>query len=393
MALDALAGLVVLRVVPAEAVPDLWSRASARIFFLHTYWDSFRAFLHYPGTAEVIYRTLGVRRLVTRALVVLLHDDDSPARQICPLLWHLLHNGLEEEENFQEIVDALDNVADIDLASLILKEMSQVLSAPKSHNTVASVGSIMGFLSSTENRQGFQSSLLDRGIVAATIRALLALVGIYTSATSATIEACFVCLFNYMKRPPRYRWLAEALHAGLLRVIIIFATTLVSYAVATQMKAAIYDVRLLSQSPTFLQSTLAEDWNKLQTVVEARARALDDWDKGGRKSFRACDNMKVGSVHHRYNADHWRPRERAFMRATLHMDYRRVRPAVAVHSILFMAEHPGRPFCVFFDYSQWWDPEIRVIGADQLPALPGYEAELPIASRVLVGKWRSTSSP
>ncbi|KAJ7931955.1 hypothetical protein B0H13DRAFT_1857374 [Mycena leptocephala] len=79
-----------------------------------------------------------------------------------------------------------------------------------------------------------------------------------------------------------------------------------------------------------------------------------------------------------YNADHCRPRERAFMCAILRMDYQRLRPAVAVHKILFMAQHPGRPFCVWFDYSQRGDSETRVISADELPALPEFEAELPM---------------
>ncbi|KAJ7938553.1 hypothetical protein B0H13DRAFT_1851507 [Mycena leptocephala] len=39
MSLNALAGLAVLGVIPIEALPDVWSRVSAWILFLHTYWD------------------------------------------------------------------------------------------------------------------------------------------------------------------------------------------------------------------------------------------------------------------------------------------------------------------------------------------------------------------
>ncbi|KAJ7929428.1 hypothetical protein B0H13DRAFT_2310575 [Mycena leptocephala] len=161
MSLNALAGLVVMCLIPTDAYPEIWSRVSAWMLFLHTYWDYLPGycafdeiqacanhtriisiFVEHCETAAILFATRGVRRIIARALLVLLPDATPAARVLCPVLWNLLANGVGEMTNFEEIIDAVGGTL-ANLPSMLVKEIAQTVAASRSEMTVASIGAVM----------------------------------------------------------------------------------------------------------------------------------------------------------------------------------------------------------------------------------------------------------
>ncbi|KAJ7729334.1 hypothetical protein B0H16DRAFT_1734272 [Mycena metata] len=60
----------------------------------------------------------------------------------------------------------------------------------------------------------------------------------------------------------------------------------------TQMKKSLAEVETLSCCDKFSPSALFEDWKVVEALVRDRVIVLDQWERVGRPSFVACDNMK-----------------------------------------------------------------------------------------------------
>jgi hypothetical protein len=121
---------------------------------------------------------------------------------------------------------------------------------------------------------------------------------------------------KYVRTPPGFPSVAEALRAGLLRVIISFGAgavpdktdacnvyfhleellcgtipgALVYCGVVTQIKESVTEIII---TPAFKRSPLFQAWDNLVSLVEKRVAVFDTWNAVGRVSSRACDNMEV----------------------------------------------------------------------------------------------------
>lgn len=64
------------------------------------------------------------------------------------------------------------------------------------------------------------------------------------------------------------------------------------------------------------------------------------------------------------------------MSSLLHWNHGRLRHAIALHAILFMAQHPGQEFIVSSDYTRG-EVAFQVTARDTFAAVHELEAELP----------------
>ncbi|KAJ7779882.1 hypothetical protein B0H16DRAFT_727733 [Mycena metata] len=181
----------------------------------------------------------------------------------------------------------------------------------------------------------------------------------------------------------------------------VLPSGLVSHPILMLMKDSIPQFATAVLNPKFRDSALFEDWITLtEDMLVGRLEVMDAWDARGRPSYLACDNMRCGKIHrktelkrcgacqiHAYcssdcQRDDWhrghrtvcsdlrearlnlhqmlRPRERAFLRALLHADYRRLQFQISLDTISFIHSHPGEPYFVLFDYSETVDVKAEV---------------------------------
>ncbi|KAJ6580570.1 hypothetical protein DFH09DRAFT_1275690 [Mycena vulgaris] len=338
MSLNALGWLATLEVIPVDAAPDVWSRVSKWVLFLHTYWDYLPGvhaadaidacinhsriilmLVNHLATAALIFEARGIRSIVARAWMARL-DEPHAKDHLLSLLLMFLADGMDDVGNFQEIIDGVGGSLD-DMVIPLIKHTSRAVGAPKSDFAVASIQAIMMCLGSRD--QAFHSILLSRGIVPLIVSSLSALDGSKNELTYQIVAMCLARLIRYLKRPSGNAWIAAALEAGVLRYIITFAIravgttdstiealqpylmelvceilpgSLVSYAVVARAERAFSDVEHLSRASEFMHSPLYEDWGKVATLAKERAAVLDTWEAIGRESRRACDNVKCGRI-------------------------------------------------------------------------------------------------
>ncbi|KAJ7659425.1 hypothetical protein B0H17DRAFT_1337566 [Mycena rosella] len=385
--------------VPDEAARDLWPRVWPWIDFLHTNWscipgldDSSKTnaiLIHSQillmladdvETSAIVAATSDVRALIARAWVTILDDNSiiSPPALMQGLGRHLnfLINGIGKQSNFREVVEGAGGALD-HLASALVKHLDTAIATPKSPVPVASIRAVMVFLQGrTDINDRLHWLVLSSRIGASLVSALLYLHEPGTPSTDDTAQMCFMYLSIYLSQyAPNYIRIAEALEAGILRCIMLFAaygeaspihsmlqnllgfvlpSGLVSYAVLLQMKKAFPDAKDLSQSAPFVNSALFPQWRTFATLAEARMKVLDDWEATGRLSRRACDNLECDQICDRHQR--LPPRERGFMRALLNAEYRRVQYPLSLETIQFIARNPGKPFLIAFDFSAYTTP-------------------------------------
>ncbi|KAJ7629002.1 hypothetical protein FB45DRAFT_1059628 [Roridomyces roridus] len=186
-----------------------------------------------------------------------------------------------------------------------------------------------------------------------------------------------------------YRWVLEALRAGLLDPLLEKALplSLVSYSVIVDMKAAFSRLETDARKENFTRSLLYPMWSKLKALVDERARVVEGWDASGRAQYLGCYNLRCDSIGkkqlfrrcsvcniaaycsptcqradwkdgHREDCHIFlhslngllRYRERSFIRALITHDSRRLHTTIAKNMVRFMAKNPDTPFTVFLDY-------------------------------------------
>ncbi|KAJ7737255.1 hypothetical protein DFH07DRAFT_842271 [Mycena maculata] len=466
LALNALAGLSRLRLLPVGAAPDLWPRVWKWIDFVHTYWEYLPEFLESEEaemcmnnaavlmrlaederTARKIYATCGVRFLFARAWKILLEfkpplPEVEPDFQDAGGLLSILTRRMDTVENTLEVLDALGGIDG--LATTVVAHITRGNEIPKSEMTVLCQSSAITFLKERGHSTEFlHAALLSKGVVPALVAALLGLKKVVLPRTHfdmmiPTRRYCFDELLKYMRSPPGYPHVTQALEAGLLDVITWFGAmatpndpssiyphlqellchllpaALVYCSVVAEMKKQLKTVVITSE---FKRSPIFSDWEIFGPWAEGRVKIFDAWDKRHGQSFAACDNMQCGKIDrkerfkrcgtcqsvrycskqcqatdwhdgHREVCDELRSvrnlhtetlsrRERSFMRALLDHDYEELIYNVSYLQIKFIHEHPGEPFFTRFNYTRSGGVPIEIHPTQLLQAQGALAVEVP----------------
>ncbi|KAJ6514655.1 hypothetical protein DFH09DRAFT_1373935 [Mycena vulgaris] len=341
--------------VPPAAFAELWLALWKWIVFFGAYREHVAddaamsaGFLLFTGAfggskeaLAVLSSTRGVRRMITRIWVVLLRTTDTLAITL----------GFE---NAQEVVDGAGDSLE-DLAFLV-------------------VGYIDGIRPNRGVKELSQDSRLYGIIVefVVAVDTFLAPGGwdrkkLKSPAFPPLLPKTIWLLGEYLPIAPGSSFVADAVKAGLLRVIVscgdrkfdaelipildaVLSKSLISYYAVSVFKDALQAVQSVVAGRPFRSSKLQAAWQRFSSLVEERIGILRSFDAAGGR-------QKPLGV-----------RDRHFMRALLTHDYnaqksRVIYPAQA----FFMARHPNVRFLTLFNYSQQGPVRIAVLNvADHL---------------------------
>ncbi|KAJ7832447.1 hypothetical protein B0H13DRAFT_2679137 [Mycena leptocephala] len=304
-------------------------------------------------------------------------------------------------ENFEEIVNASGGYDD--LASVVVKHISLALTSPEP-TLVILLSYIFEFM----------------GVITALIPALIALTGTATAVTNQCILRGMKVLVLSLTMDPMYRWVAEAVKAGLLQCTILCAVqfasmpqgesdifvdlnlvvlrllgkTLVSHAVVTAWRGASADAHKASQIPEFAPLPQYRHWKKIAKLAGERVGMLQSWEASG-CPWAACRKVQKRRISSAVQiakmlitappnvntfigaqlAEMRFPwRERAFMRVLVDADYKTLKPQISRDIVLFMHSHPDAPnvFFVQFDYTSVRGVTATVLPQSNLDSAPDY---------------------
>ncbi|KAJ7433633.1 hypothetical protein B0H11DRAFT_757731 [Mycena galericulata] len=341
VSLTAICDLIERRLVPPEAYRDLWPQIWAWVHFFHSYWD----FLPLSDSARKIDHFIDHTTIV---LSFFTHDPlqdtirSTPGvRRVCAMVWRAIvdsdsictdHGALShitkflclfvEDEgngtNFQEILDGVGGTVE-DLASTMMKHLSRGSSNLHSDSTNHFLCMCMYFVEkSCANCIGLDVALGSASVVPALVKTLIALDG---TAHVEALKLCFIHLQNLIDIPSAPRHIAQALEAGLLRLILMMARkltanecaldnkhissvlldlleevlprSLVHYRVLVQLRKSFPEIR---KSATTLRSPFDELWQSFLVLAKTRLDFLDSWESQSRIALKACDNMHCGKI-------------------------------------------------------------------------------------------------
>ncbi|KAJ6573267.1 hypothetical protein B0H10DRAFT_2433615 [Mycena sp. CBHHK59/15] len=119
----------------------------------------------------------------------------------------------------------------------------------------------------------------------------------------------------------------------------------------------------------------------MATLVEERIRVLNSWEScdSGKTGFQAVRKMRKRTLlllrMSTLTLDKYFPRrERAFIRALLDADYKRLKPQISRDVILFMHAYPNTPdtYFVHFDYTHFGSVVATVRPRSDLVYLPAW---------------------
>ncbi|KAJ7162511.1 hypothetical protein C8R46DRAFT_1283517 [Mycena filopes] len=332
-----LAWLLHLALIVPAAFADFWPRLWAWIDFLYTYWGHIPGlvaeerssrlrehasivvrFWNDPETAPLVCATRRMRVIISADWVQSLWVDrehSSPLAMTETI--YLLATDMEDGINYAEVVEGVGG--DYELARAIC---AHVALAPSINTEGASTFLAAGVAllsAALEVDANFWCLLLAEGI----IPTLLSALKLADTISLPCLDLSLIILTSLLGQQPGYTWMAEALAAGLLEVLLSLGTrlfaqsnpslktmdlwetlvrtvlpgSLVSYSVVWEFKEYLsgshgrgHDAFLRSES------VLSTAWKALVTLAEQRTKILDRWEDAGRPTFYACDNMKCGKI-------------------------------------------------------------------------------------------------
>jgi len=139
---------------------------------------------------------------------------------------------------------------------------------------------------------------------------------------------CLTYLCETLGWSPGYTYVAQALDAGLLRVVVRLAASmkvgsrdadrdatyisvklllteilpraLMHYPVLLRLSGSIQDAKGFASASHIDKSAFRTEWNNFVSLTEARLQLLHRWE-GSRPYFKACDNLKCGKIGPRRN--------------------------------------------------------------------------------------------
>ncbi|KAJ7620400.1 hypothetical protein FB45DRAFT_871431 [Roridomyces roridus] len=378
---------------PVAATADLWPRVWAWMEFVSLYsndlveaWQAatfFRPVLEVvvkfaarPPTRRAMVSTPGLRRVLATAWThhVQLSDGDGQiSRQLNDIGVALYAmSAVENPDDFSEV---LDGCGGRDTFCLMLTHTIDLASRhPALSSAVSTVGQVCLLLDSMKAvASDIFPLLLSHGFIPPLVSSL-AIVGPPKPAQHCgvpfplTLGSLAYLLFEV----PGYRWLEQALQAGLLNQIVswgskrgimhaahpdvaqkfpellekVLPQALVYYPVIVQMRKAFANVKAPSSDGEFARSGLYGLWSNLKALLDERTGDLEDWEATGRPSALIAKPRHIAHGHASV------PIGRRGTGTIADFICSRLRVPIAIEMIRSMAEYPDNPVAVGFDYSR-----------------------------------------
>ncbi|KAJ7150046.1 hypothetical protein C8R43DRAFT_1006142 [Mycena crocata] len=293
------------------------------------------------------------------------------------------------------------------LALLVVNFITHVPSQDRK-KSVFFLNNALAFIDQTERlRPEFTTCLMAQGIVRALSIALSDLSVRDGPIDQDSMDNCFRMLVMKMFNPPGYQWVAEALDAGFLK-IIVSSLARIRLVTADRLEEAM--TLILGRNTTYnsvlsrLRVSLAKiplvdrklvnilpAWKELSTLVHGRIELLKYYESEEYVAMKACDNPQCGKIstksdfkscsgcrsvsycsaecqradwrrghrsscrdirlHWLTDPDYISARDKSFLRAVLHHEYTTRLKDILLRQLLFANQSPGTPFCVMFDYT------------------------------------------
>ncbi|KAJ7613107.1 hypothetical protein FB45DRAFT_938963 [Roridomyces roridus] len=308
---------------PAAATPDIWPRLCKWVEFLHLYkecftsttaiyedagatlynpaFNIFSAFLDHLPTRQAMSMTDGVRRVLAAGWKAQLQAGTSGTRHdLCERLFAMgeclrvlsqlraVASTTDGAAEFSEILEGCGGSREA-LLSVLTRTISLITASSKSlgASTFTALGLFLGQIGHFSITT-FQY-LLRNGIVSAWMTTLdIEIPGL-------PLESKLKPLVTLLSIPPGYRWVQEALRAGLLDYLVstvtkigsepiddsghlptllgrIFSRSLVFYSVIVEMKEAFSRLENQARDENFIRSTLYPMWANLKVLVDERSQ-------------------------------------------------------------------------------------------------------------------------
>ncbi|KAJ7653623.1 hypothetical protein DFH06DRAFT_1299202, partial [Mycena polygramma] len=425
LALSAMTALVFFArasLIPVDACPDVWPRFWKWAYFFDQYWDSLISVVptfphgelsrlnascivslcNHPGTADKVCTTPGVLRILAMAWKAVVYAPRTQPERLMREVYNLTLVMPIKNRNlaqFDEVVDGVGGALQ-DLAATFVQHFSLGAASPNSEFTGQYLMSAGIFVVGTPDPAPFRDALRAHPMLPTVLTTISALHG--TPSVQA-LAFCLTYLCDTLGWPPGYTHVAQAIDAGVLRVVVRLAAS---------MKAGSgNDAKAFALASDIDKSAFRTEWKDFVSLAEARLQLLHSWERS-RPYFKACDNLKCGKIGPRQNfqccggcrtADYcsakcqsadWKTnhkaicgtfeqykiehpeilsiREKGFIRALLTSEHLRLLPSIFVRQVIFMHSWPREPFYTVLTYSDAHEPKIEVCPQRAMNAVNTY---------------------
>ncbi|KAK6981563.1 hypothetical protein R3P38DRAFT_2664070 [Favolaschia claudopus] len=445
-AATALAYFAKSSMIPADACPLIWSHLWMWMQFLFEYWEFLPAnrvvnggfttttefsrlqvlniakLCEHPPTMNMIRSTPGVPRILAMAWIsTITNTHGYPERQVaevCDIVL-MLPPGPSTPAVFDEIVDGVGGSVD-DLAGTCAIHFARAAAYPRSDHIGRFLIAGLTFYGGAADPQPMRVAFRENSVAYSLTCAMLA---VDHTAFKAELAFCLNHLTDMMEWSPGYPFVAQAIKAGLLRVIVKFVDSakvgnrgdlppslikilteilpraMVHYSVLRALREKVGDAKQYASAFKINKSLLKAEWKDFVVLAETRLRFYDTW-KGARSSPLACDNLKCQTIrprrefrccglcrttnycsavcqsadwhtNHRESCGIFRQyklespdpfpvRDKSFLHALLTSEFLRLLPSIFIRQVIFMHTYPEEPFYTSWTYSDAHDPKIDV---------------------------------
>ncbi|KAJ7620750.1 hypothetical protein DFH06DRAFT_1233665 [Mycena polygramma] len=363
-------------------------------------------------TEDLLDTTRGVRVVVAHAWRVFLNLDTCLGEEgfsdVCRYM--LLHLKTSDPEHLAEVIEGVGGTME-DLALTIVQHI-RVMVASNFASATLGLRALITLLNETNGHAPLKELLLSAGIIKPLVSLICILAGTAGDDAATILRGCLgiMARISAAFEPPKC--LPDALRSGLLRGICVSVAThpsqhdilrsivqkvlpptMIYHSVLSCMHAAVIDVGEWGTTARFKNSGLYKDWEMLMRLVKQRLLVAAKYDAGDYPSRMACNNtecteirdrreMKRCGACHRLNycsvkcqSVHWnlgrhrdvcpslrasrlrepemmsRARDRAFMRALAHQDFRSCQQTALVRQLEFLRDCPRESYWLLFDYT------------------------------------------
>ncbi|KAJ6461495.1 hypothetical protein C8R47DRAFT_1159443 [Mycena vitilis] len=355
--------------------------------------------------------TEGVRVVVAHAWRVFLNLDacldEDGFSSVCRYM--LLHLKASDPENLAEVIEGVGGTMQ-DLALTIVRHIKIMVTSDFASATLG-LRAVIAFLNETDGHASLKDSLLSAGIIQPLVSLICILARTAGDDAATILRGCLGILGRIFAAFAPPKCMPDALRSGLLRGICVSVVThpsqhdilrcivhdvlppmMLYHSVLSCMHAAVIDVGESGTTATFKNSELYQDWEMLMRLVKQRLLVAAKYDAGDYPPRMACNNtecteirarreMKRCSACRRLNycsvkcqSVHWNrghrnvcqrlrvsrlresemmesARDRAFMRALVHQDFRSCQETILVQQLEFLRDCPREPYWLLFDYT------------------------------------------
>ncbi|KAJ7189617.1 hypothetical protein GGX14DRAFT_484586 [Mycena pura] len=436
---EAFHALVLTNVVSTEIISELWPRIWAwadcidtlrdHLPFVSPFSDVYSAFaglfvalLRRNTTSSaikaLISSTSGVYEFLARAWAYLLRAQENfyGLCQISEFLRLALHHPHVDIAVFLEELVFGAGGSWTDLATLIVSHLHHVCPRPDSpitNDTLNMLPGAMKLMLQANTSAQFRRALWEQGSVPAlTVISSAMSLSAPAIATSLPGAMLRVLTGNFLLQPAQRR-IVEALRAGLLPALFIFALksedelikanvlrmleidlprATCFFTVLTQLRLSLDDVRDLDPATHFGRWEYVDHWRRFVKLVEHRLKVVEIYETGRLTALRACDSLQCGEIRDkrqlkrcngcrmayycspscqkndwrnghrtscrklraRYDADviDFSDKDRSFLRALLNYDYAACRENITLRLLSSMRTDSSQISVVAFDYSR-----------------------------------------